>query len=186
MTLQDLVDARRPRRADARRNYDALVAAARAAFAEAGAGAPLDDIARRAEVGIGTLYRNFPTRDDLIEAVYVDEIASLVDAAEAASSLEPFDALAAWLDRFVLYVGTKRALLEGLNRDKAVFLQCREVMYEAGAPLLARAQQAGAVRDDVAIADVVKLVSGVAAVAVDDDAQQRRLIDLAVDGLRAR
>ena len=84
----------RPKRADARRNYDQLVAAARAAFTEADRSASLEDIARRAGVGIGTLYRHFPTRADLIEAVYVEEVEALARAAEDVTDAEPWDALA--------------------------------------------------------------------------------------------
>ncbi|TPW76568.1 TetR/AcrR family transcriptional regulator [Schumannella soli] len=175
----------RPKRADAARNYDALVAAAREIFARDGSGASLEEIARSAGVGIGTLYRNFPTRDDLIEAVYVEEVQSLVLAAQATESLPSEKALGAWLERFLEYVGTKRALLEGLNnRESTVFAQCRSVMYGSGEPVLQRAQAAGAVRGDVSISDVVRLISGVAGVVVDDDAQRDRLIQLAMDGLR--
>ena len=116
------VFARRPKRADARRNYDALVAAARDVFAENGASsASLEEVARRAGVGIGTLYRNFPTRQDLFEAVYVEEVQALCRAAEDLAELPPWDALIAWLHRFVAYVATKRALDESLNRDSEIF-----------------------------------------------------------------
>lgn len=186
-TVDDVVlTARRPQRADARRNYDALIAAAHDAFAETGSSASLEDIARRAGVGIGTLYRNFPTRDDLIEAVYVSEVAALSDAALEASAKPPFAALEAWLARFLDYVGTKRALIEGLNRESTVFTQCREIMYGAGEPLLTRAQEAGEARTDVSISDVVKLISGVSGVVTDDDEQKSRLVRLAVDSIRAR
>src|SRR5688500_17325976 len=94
-TLSALLDERRPTRADARRNFDALVAAANQAFAEHGVSASLEDIARRAEVGIGTLYRNFPTRDALVEAVYLDEVAGVASFADELADLPPFDALAA-------------------------------------------------------------------------------------------
>src|SRR5689334_24979971 len=92
----------RPKRADARRNYDLLVAAARDAFAEHGTDTSLEEIARRAGVGIGTLYRRFPSRTALLEAVYVEEIQSVCDRAYGfADELGPFDALAAWLRSFV-------------------------------------------------------------------------------------
>jgi AcrR family transcriptional regulator len=185
-TALDTITAKKPRRADALRNYEALLAAARTAFAEHGTDASLEDIAQRAQVGIGTLYRNFPTRDDLIEAVYVSEIESLVTTAERLSGEEPWPALTAWLDRFVEYIGTKSVLIEAMNRDSDVMVACRAAMYGAGAPVLERAQQAGAARADVGIVDVVRLIAGVAGVAADDDAQRRRMIGLAVDGLRAR
>ena len=176
----------RPQRADARRNFDALLTAAREAFAEQGPGAPLEDIARRAGVGIGTLYRNFPTRDALVEAVYIDELAAVVRAAGEAGTLEPWEAMEAWLRRFVTYVGTKRALVDGLNKDSPVLLSCRTSLYDAGEPLLRRAQAAGELRDDATIGDVIRMVSGIAGVAFDDDAQRDRVIAMAVDGLRSR
>ncbi|MFB7886187.1 TetR/AcrR family transcriptional regulator [Microbacterium sp. NPDC056057] len=179
------LDARRPQRADAARNFDALVAAGRLAFAEEGSGASLEDIARRAGVGIGTLYRNFPTRDDLIETLYLGEVDALARAADEVSDLEPWEALRAWLDRFVAYVGTKHALLDGLNRRSPVLAECRTIMLSAGEPLLERAQAAGDVDPDISIGDVVKLVSGVAAVAsFDDEAQRRRVLNLAINAIR--
>lgn len=179
------LDERRPKRADAARNFDALVSAGREAFAEEGSSASLEDIARRAGVGIGTLYRNFPTRDDLIETLYLGEVDALAQAAEEVSDLEPWEALRAWLDRFVTYVGTKHALLEGLNRQSSVLVECRSIMLSAGEPLLVRAQEAGEVQPDITIGDVVKLVSGVAAVAAfDDEAQRERVLNLAINAIR--
>ena len=179
------LDARRPQRADAARNFDALVTAGRAAFAEQGSAASLEDIARRAGVGIGTLYRNFPTRDDLIDTLYLGEVDALAQTAHEVADLEPWAALAAWLDHFVRYVGTKHVLLESLNRPSAVMDQCRTIMFDAGEPLLRRAQSAGVVDPDITISDVVKLVSGVAAVSsFDDDAQRERVLGLAVNAIR--
>jgi AcrR family transcriptional regulator len=174
----------RPQRADARRNYDALVVAARDVFAANGTEASLEAIARKAGVGIGTLYRNFPTRQDLFEAVYVEEINRLAAVAEAVAELPPWDALRAWLERFVEYVATKRAIIEALNRESEMFRSCRVTMYEAGEPLLARAQQAGDVRADVSFDDVLRLVSGLTSAAFVDEAQQKRVLGLALDGLR--
>src|SRR3954463_3456620 len=108
---------RPPQRADARRNFDALIAAAREVFAENGADASLEDIARRAGVGIGTLYRNFPTRQDLFEAVYVSEINELAAVASSVADRPPWEALTVWLERFVEYAVTKRAIIEVLNRE---------------------------------------------------------------------
>lgn len=185
-TTQHTRIAQRPQRADARRNFDALLASARDAFAAKGTSASLEDIARRAGVGIGTLYRNFPTRDALIEAVYVDEVESVVRAAREAASLEPWQALTTWLHRFVSYIGTKRALLDGLNKDSPVLLSCRTAIYDGGDPLLARAQAAGVVRGDVTIDDVVRMVSGIAGVSFEEDAQRSKVVELAIDGLRTR
>ena len=151
---------RRPKRADARRNYDKLIAAGREAFTEKDSSASLEDIARRAGVGIGTLYRHFPTRTDLIEAVYVEEVEALCRSADDLRDEPPWDALVGWLHRFIGYVATKHALADELfavaDRDAEVFKTCRGAFYGAGEPLLRRAQEAGAVRPDVSIDDVVQ------------------------------
>src|SRR4051812_10749022 len=153
--------SKRPKRADALRNYEKLVAAAREAFTEADRSASLEDIARRAGVGIGTLYRNFPTRADLVEAVYVDEVEALSHRAGELADLEPWEALTTWLKGFVGYVATKQALADELfavaERDAAVFAGCRSVLHASGEPLLQRAQEAGIVRPDVTIDEVVRM-----------------------------
>ena len=182
--------SKRPKRADALRNYEKLVAAAREAFTEADRSASLEDIARRAGVGIGTLYRNFPTRTDLVQAVYVDEVEALSRSAAEFAELEPWEALTSWLQRFVGYVATKQALAEELfavaDRDSEVFQSCRGAFYAAGEPLLRRAQAAGAVRADVSIDDVVKMVGGIAKIQGTDPATVDRILSVALDGLRAR
>lgn len=183
----ELADAvRRPRRADARRNFDALIAAAREAFAERGTEASLEDIARSAGVGIGTLYRNFPTRQHLFEAVYVGEVEDLCHSASQAAQLPPWDALATWLRRFVRYSATKRALYEALSRDSEVIGTCRVSIHAAGRPLLARAQQAGEAREDIGFDDLLRLISGITAARVADEAQRDRILDIALDGVRAQ
>jgi AcrR family transcriptional regulator len=179
------ITVRRPQRADARRNFDALLAAARDAFATNGADTSLEEIAKKAGVGVGTLYRNFPTRQDLIEAVYVEEVTQLSEAATAVADQPPWEALRAWLGRFVDYVATKRAIIDLLNRDSEMFGACRAVMYSAGEPLFARAQQAGEIRPDAAFDDVLRLVSGLSSAVFIDDDQRRRVLDIALDGLRA-
>jgi AcrR family transcriptional regulator len=180
------VAVRRPQRADARRNFDALLAAARDAFGENGADASLEDIARRAGVGIGTLYRNFPTRQDLFEAVYVEEIDQLRQVAERVSSLPPWEALAAWLDRFVRYAATKRAVIEGLNRENELFRSCRAALYAAGEPLFQRAQDAGDVRPEASFDDVLRMISGLTGGSFVDDAQRDRVLGFALAGLRLK
>src|SRR4051795_5068013 len=126
----------RPKRADARRNYDQLIKAAREAFTERDQSASLEDIARRAGVGIGTLYRHFPTRSDLIEAVYVEEVEGLARSAESVVDREPWDALITWLHGFVGYIATKQALAEELfaiaEANKDVFSNCRAALNDAG------------------------------------------------------
>jgi AcrR family transcriptional regulator len=181
--------SRRPKRADARRNYDQLIAAAREAFTERDRSASLEDIARRAGVGIGTLYRHFPTRGDLIEAVYVEEVETLCRAADDLRDAEPWDALVGWLHGFVAYVATKQALAEELfaaDRDAEVFKSCRVAFYGAGEPLLKRAQDAGAVRPDVSVDEVLQMVGGIAKIQGADPAGIDRILSVALDGLRYR
>ena len=178
------VFARRPKRADARRNYHALIAAARDAFAENGATASLEDVARRAGVGIGTLYRNFPTRQHLFEAVYVEEVRALSRSAEDFAELPPWDAFVAWLHRFVAYAATKRALAEQLLHDSEIFRTCRTEIYAAGEPLMRRAQAAGVVRDDIGFDDVLRLISGLTMAQFPSPGQRDRVLGVALDGLR--
>jgi AcrR family transcriptional regulator len=188
--MQESTLTQRPKRADARRNYDKLVAAAREAFTEADRSAALEDIARRAGVGIGTLYRHFPARADLIEAVYVEEVDGLCHSAEDLGELPPWDALVGWLHRFIGYVATKQALAEELfavaDRDAQVFKTCRSAFYRAGEPLLTRAQASGDVRPDVTINDVVQMVGGIAKISAADPADVERILSIALDGLRYR
>jgi AcrR family transcriptional regulator len=191
-TTQPVQLSNRPKRADALRNYEKLVAAGREAFTEADRSASLEDIARRAGVGIGTLYRHFPTRTDLVQAIYVDEVEALARSAEELADAEPpWEALTAWLHNFLGYVATKQALAEELfavddPERQAVFAGCRNMLYGAGEPLLRRAQDAGIVRPDVTIADVIRLVGGIAKMPADDPEDTRRVLAIAVDGLRYR
>jgi len=183
------IQLQRPKRADARRNYDKLVAAARATFAEAGTSAPLEDIAQRAGVGIGTLYRHFPTRQALLEAVYVDEVEAMARAADDLSELPPWEALSQWLHQYVGFAATKKALNEALLEaapDSNVLGACRAALAAAGTSLVERAQQAGVVRADTTFTDVGRLVAGIAMVPTTDPEQKERLLDLALDGLRYR
>jgi AcrR family transcriptional regulator len=182
-------------RADARRNRDRLIAAARDAFAEHGAEASLDEIARRAGVGPGTLYRHFPTRLALIEAVYRDGVEALcAEARDLMSSPAPSEAFAAWLRSFLTYAGAKRGLATALmaitGEDRPpVFAACHEMIREAGDALLARAQEAGAVRPDVQLWDLLKLVSGIAMTceqAPDGEIMADRLLALVLNGVRAQ
>lgn len=180
------IAVKRPHRADARRNFDALLAAAREAFNRDGIDVPLEDITRQAGVGIGTLYRNFPTRSDLIEAVYVSEIEELLQAARDASEREPWEALEAWLRRFSGYVATKLAMLQGLNKDSETFRVCRAALFDAAKPLFDRAQAAGEVRQDTNLDDVMRLVSGVTASHYESDEQRARVLNLALEAIRTK
>jgi AcrR family transcriptional regulator len=178
----------RPKRADARRNYEKVLAAAREAFAEGGESTALEEIARRAGVGIGTLYRHFPSRQALLEALYIDEVEDVCRSAAQLDGADPWEALNGWLERFVGYIATKRALahelLNYLDQDAALFQTSRASLYAAGEPLLKRAQDAGVVRRDVAIGDVIQMVMSIAKLPTTDPAQVEHILRIAVDGLR--
>jgi AcrR family transcriptional regulator len=180
----------RPKRADARRNYEKILAAAREAFAEGGESTALEEIARRAGVGIGTLYRHFPTRQALLEALYVGEVEQVCRTAAELEGADPWEALSGWFRRFIGYIATKQALAAELlvyvERDAAVFKACRDALHEAGGPLLERAKAAGVVRADVEFGDVMQMVIGIAKIPAADPEQTERMLDIALDGLRYR
>ena len=186
-TIHDL-PIQRPQRADARRNYEKLLAVARDVFAEDGASATLDDIARRAQVGPATLYRHFPTRQHLLEAVYLEEVVAISRSAEDLADLPPWEALVQWLHEFVRYAATKRALademLASIDRDAEVFQACRAALTAAGGALIERAQEAGVVRPDANFMDVARLLGGIAAIQGVEPDEVERLLDIVLDGLR--
>ena len=177
--------ARRPHRADAARNFDALVAAARDVLTEYGVDAPMDEVARRAGVSIATLYRNFPTREQLLENAYVSEDEAVCRFAEDAAQLGAWEGITSWLRRFVDYVATKRAVATGIDRDSEVYRACTRALYEAGGPLLERAQQAGLMRSDVDIDDVMRFTMAYTTVNFASAAQRDRMLEMAFDGLAA-
>jgi AcrR family transcriptional regulator len=185
MGAVDTLAERRPRRVDAARNFDALLAAAREAFTDSGLETSLEDVAKRARVGIGTLYRNFPTREILIDSVYAAEVDDLCDYAEEVGSLEPWAALVAWLGRFVEHLGSKHAFVGELNRESTPVNASRDALWAAGGPLLTRAQRAGEVRPRVEIDDVMRLIVGVTSVSFADDDQRDRVVAMVLDGIRA-
>jgi AcrR family transcriptional regulator len=178
----------RPRRADAQRNYDKVIGAAREAFAEGGPATSLEAIARRAGVGIGTLYRHFPTRQALLEAVYENEVDQLCRSAGDFKDADPWDALEGWLRRFVGYMATKQALaaelLDYVSRDAPLFMTCRTSIQAAGKPLLERAQRAGVVRPDADLAEIIQMVGGIAKIQGAEPEQIDRILGIALDGLR--
>jgi AcrR family transcriptional regulator len=180
----------RPKRADARRNYEKVLAAAREAFAEGGESTALEQIARRAGVGIGTLYRHFPSRQALLEALYLDEVEEVSRSAAELEDAEPWEALSGWFERLIGYIATKQALahelLNYLDRDAKLFKVSRASLFEAGEPLLTRAQEAGVVRPDVDIAEVIQMVMGIAKIPAADPAQNQHILRVAIDGLRYR
>ena len=178
----------RPKRADARRNYEKVLAAAREAFAEGGEATSLEEIARRAGVGIGTLYRHFPNRQALLEALYVDEVEEVCRSAGELEGADSWEVLNEWFERFIAYLATKRALahelLNYMDVDAPLFQTCRASLFTAGEPLLKRAQEAGTVRPDVTFAEVMQMVMGIAKVPTADRRQTEHLLRIALDGLR--
>jgi AcrR family transcriptional regulator len=181
------IQPQRPMRADARVNHDKLVAAARALFTDKNTSAPLEEVAERAGLGIGTLYRHFPTRQALLEAVYVGEVEAMARAAEDLVDLPPWDALSEWLHQYVGFAATKRALNEALmetDPNSTAMLTCRTALLVAGTALVERAQRAGVVRTDTNVTDIVRMVGGIAMVPTEDPEQKERLLELALDGLR--
>jgi AcrR family transcriptional regulator len=191
--MADTANPVRTMRADARRNYERLLDAAKAAFAEHGTEAPLDDIAKRAGVGSGTLYRHFPTRLDLIEAVFQLQLQSLVGKAtelmtvpDAGEGLTRF--LRLMIDHSSTYRGLARALMITLNNEgSALARSCHTMLYGAGGRLLDRAKQQGAVRPTVDLSDLLKLVNGIALATEqdhDDADLSERLLTLLVNGIR--
>jgi AcrR family transcriptional regulator len=181
--------ARTPaRRADAERNREKILAAAREAFADPDADVSMAEVARRAGVGMATLYRNFPGRRELLEALYVDEVDAVVRAADELADEAPGAALTAWLRRFFAYFRGKRhvasELLEHAGGDDPVFDGNRARVFAAGAPLLTAAQQAGAVRGDLTLEQTLLLVVAVARMP-GDEAFVEPLLQTVLDGLRA-
>jgi AcrR family transcriptional regulator len=184
--------ARKPR-ADAQRNRDSLLEAAKAAFAEVGPEASLDEIARRASVGIGTLYRHFPTRDAIVEAVYRREVKQLADSApRLIESLPPAEALRAWMRVFIDYIAAKKviapALKSSVGGGSAVYADSSVRINGAIALLVERARASGDIRPSADPADLLRALIGFAYVksAPDWEASARRLIDLLIDGLKSQ
>jgi AcrR family transcriptional regulator len=180
----------RPMRADARRNYEALIAAARESFRDGDADTSLEAIAQRAGVGIGTLYRHFPNRLALLEAVYRDEVDAL--GASAAANLDhadPWGGFARLLHDFSDYATTKRALFQELvdavGRDSDLLTHSRQVIETSFRSVLERAQGAGVVRSDVTAGDVIRLVGGCTMMPGATEDQQARILEVVLAGLRA-
>ena len=191
-TIEIPAPLQRPMRADARRNYEQLLAAASAAFAEHGVEASLEDIARRAGVGIGTLYRHFPNREALAEAVYRDQLETLITLAnELLESRSPAEALATWLQTLVSFGATKRGLADylkaSLQANSPGLVWCKDAMRAAGGALLVRAQQAGAVRPDIEIGDLLRLAHAISWASEPSSGATdgiNRCLAVMIDGLR--
>jgi len=180
-----------PMRADARRSHERLLTAATEAFTEKGAEAPLEDIAKRAGVGIGTLYRHFPTRLDLQEAVYRTQVSVVcAQGEELIEGPSPGDAFGSWLRALASYLVTKRGLASALiaakGKDSEVISTCSQIMRSTAERLLQRAQTAGAVRADLTVKDVMMLVHGMVVATEHSPENADRMLSLTLDGLRPR
>ncbi|HEY1835124.1 MAG TPA: helix-turn-helix domain-containing protein [Solirubrobacteraceae bacterium] len=184
-------DTTRALRADARQNRERLLRAAGEAFATAGPEATMESVAREAGLGIGTLYRHFPTREALIEAVYRDEVGRLCSSADDLLAELPADAaLERWMARFVEYAGRKRGLAGALMSIAAaqadLFASTREALLATLARFLAAGRAQGTIRADVEAADVLRSMYAIWAIPEGEDfvGQSGRVMRLLVDGLR--
>ena len=175
------------RRADAERNRDKILAAARAAFAERGAQVSMAEVSRRAGVGMATLYRNFPGRRELLEALYNDEVDALCQAAGTVEGETPGAVLTAWLRRFFTYFTSKQdiasELLAQSDGDNPVFGENRTRVVAAGRPLLAAAQETGEVRADLTLEQICDLIIAIATIH-GDPVYVEPILRAALDGLR--
>jgi AcrR family transcriptional regulator len=189
--MSETVVRKGPRRADAQHNYDVILAAARAAVAERGGDIVLEDIARNAGVGIGTLYRHFPTRQALLEAAFLDEALELRQCAEEMKSAPAtFDALIDWLRLQMDFGAHGRSMGAAVMNAKhtegtEIQIACVD-MREAGAVLLRRAQEAGEVRPDVEIVDLLRLMHGIviANEQAPDQTRVNPMFDVVIAGIR--
>jgi AcrR family transcriptional regulator len=181
-----------PMRADARRNYEALLAAADELFTTHGPVVSLDEIARRAGVGNATLYRHFPDRRDLLVAVCVSEVEALCTLAEElVGAPDAGQALVRWLRAYIDHVSGKHGLAAafatGRRDDSELVAACQSAVEAVGTSLLHRAQRHGAVRADVALPEVVTLVNAIAMATETADAQAAdRMLAIVVAGIAAR
>lgn len=191
MTAKRSQSADRKPRADAQRNRDRILRAAKEAFTRSGANTSLDDIAKRAGVGPGTLYRHFPTRDALLEAVYRTGVQELVAAERKfAQAMPPIDALRAWMLMFVDYIATKHIIAPALNTlvggPSKLYEGTRPQIQRAIEALVKRAIKNGEIRKDLDPFDLLRALVGVSNVASGPDWQQsaRRLVDILITGSR--
>ncbi|HEV2460551.1 MAG TPA: helix-turn-helix domain-containing protein [Ktedonobacterales bacterium] len=191
----DTLDVRtstvRPLRADARQNYERLVEAAAASIAELGPNVSLEEVAKRAGVGIGTLYRHFPNRQALLEAVYRDQVnANCARGRELLATTPPGEALLLWLHSLLTYNLSMRGLKEALMAGEVSpqTSECKAMMHGVGGELLSRAQEGGAVRRDIEITDLLRLVHSIALMVepgAEGTARAERIFEVMVAGLKA-
>ncbi|MER7875410.1 TetR/AcrR family transcriptional regulator [Streptomyces solisilvae] len=185
-------DPGRPLRADAQRNREKILSAAVRIFAEEGLNAHLERIAKEAGVGTGTLYRNFPTRELLIEAAYRNELARLCDAApELLATLPPREAMRVWLGRFMDYANAKLGMADALRGVVASgvnpYAQSHEMIQDALSLLMDAAVTAGVIRSDISATDMFAALTGIALASGKPEQREQadRLLDLTLDGLSA-
>jgi AcrR family transcriptional regulator len=183
--------AGRKPRADAQRNRERILEVAKEAFTRSGANASLDDIARQSGVGAGTLYRHFPTRDALLEAVYRTEVEKLAAAEKKfGEAMPPIEALRAWMMLFVDYIATKKIIAPALNAMVGGHSKVIEASYAqtqaAIRALVKRAIESGEMRRDIDAVDLLKALIGVAYMSATPDWQQsaKRLVDILISGSR--
>lgn len=186
MSLDRLVDP--PMRVDARRNYDALLAAADDLFATSGPDVALDEIARRAGVGNATLYRHFPDRRDLLVAVCVGEVIALCTLGEQLEAdPDARDALTGWLRAYIKHVSAKNGLAAafatGRHEDSEFVAACQTAVEAIGTSLLQRAQDVGKVRTDIAFRDVIPLVNAIAMASETERGEADRMLAIVLSGL---
>lgn len=182
--------ARKPR-ADAQRNRERILEVAKQVFTLRGAEASMDEIAKRAKIGPGTLYRHFPTRDELLAAVYITEVEKLAEAQRKFSAeLPPVEALRAWMLVFIDYIAAKKIIVPALNAmvggPSRVFQQSGRVMEEAANALASRAVANGDIRPDVDPMDMLRAIYGVSSVGSTEDwpAKARQFVDILIQGSR--
>lgn len=185
--------AQRPLRADARRNRDKILAAAARVFTEEGLDAHLERIAKEAGVGSATLYRNFPTREALIEAVYRNEVVRLCDAVPGLLAAQPpYEALRAWTRLFLDYVTAKSGMADALRAIAAAgsnpYGHSRDMIQAAIAGLMDACAAVGTIRADIRPADLGAALEGIAVTSAGPEQRERaeRLLDLTLDGLKTR
>ena len=177
-----------PRRADAERNRDKIVAAAARAFAESDGEVSMAEIARRAGVGMATLYRNFPGRKDLLEALFTSEVDTICETVSAAGGESPGASLSSWLHRFHTFSMNKRRvaleILKHTDTSDPLFGNSRSKVLVAGRPLLDAAQKAGEIREDLVLEQMLDMVVAIATINGSPDYIEP-ILDAAIDGLRA-
>jgi AcrR family transcriptional regulator len=186
MTLTAMLEVRRPRRLDARRNFDAVLAAATDAFGEAGADVGMEEIARRAGVGVATLYRNFPTRIALMEAVYLASVDELVSFSSGSDDVDSWTALCRWLEKFVDFMRTKHPVVSVLTEQSEVYQPTRDAIYGIAEPLFGRAREDRQIRAGIDADDVMRVIFAVTGGIYRDAAQRRRALEIVLDGIRAQ